>query len=171
MEIIFRNTTTYNLEEYKKFLQFHNRKYNTRYYSYTLFIVLLLSFCIVLQFRYQNTTLGILFVLILLCFIFYRTFYPIFFVKKEANSKKITKQMTNTYVFYDKYVLIRNKSHTINLKYSKFYKIFETKNCFYLYLNKNYAFVLNKNNFDIGDKSQFYDFVKSKIWFNFIPFI
>ena len=53
------------LEEYKKFLQFHNRKYNTRYYSYTLFIVLLLSFCIVLQFRYQNTTLGILFVLIL----------------------------------------------------------------------------------------------------------
>lgn len=167
MEIQFQNTTTYTLEEYKKFVQFHNEKYNTRYHLYTLFILILLIFCMVLQFRYQNIVLGILFVFILGGFLFYRVFYPLFFIKKEASSKKITQKMTNTYTFYCNFVRITNGKDDIELKYRRFYKIFETKERFYLYLSKNYAYILDKNTFNIGNVHEFYSFMKRKLWIKF----
>lgn len=167
MEIRFQNTSTYTLEAYKKFIEFHNRKYNFKYNAYTFFIICLCLFCMVLQFRYGNIGLGILFILILVGFIFYRILHPLFFIKKEANSSKIKNQTTNIYTFYDDFVIIKSEEKEAKLSYYKFYKVFETKDRFYLYLNKNYAYILFKNNFSIGESKQFMPFMKKKLWHRF----
>lgn len=164
MEIRFQNTTTYNLSEYKKFVEFHAKKYGFKYHLYTLFVMMLLIFCMVLQFCYGNITLGILFVFALVIFIFYRLLHPLFFTKKEATSKKIQKQMTNTYTFYDDFVTISNGNDNVKLKYRQFYKVFEESDRFYLYLNKNHSYILLKNNFSIGKQEDFYTFIKKKLW-------
>ena len=85
----------------------------------------------VLQFMYSNVPLGILFVIFMGAFLFWRVFYPYFFVKKEANSDKVQKHMENTYSFYDKYMTIKNSKDNIKLNYYRLYKVFETENYFY----------------------------------------
>lgn len=167
MDKLFENTTTYNSIEYRKFVEFHNKKYGFRTDFYTLFILFLIIFCMVLQFSYGNTTLGCLFIIIAIGFICYRVFYPYFFVKKEAKSDKVKKQLTNTYSFYDNYMEIKNKNDFIKLKYYKLYRIFETSDNFYLYMNKNYSFVISKSGFSIGKHEDFYKFIKKKLWFRF----
>lgn len=164
MEIRFQNTTAYNLAEYKKFVEFHSDKYNFKYHFYTLFIIALLIFCIVLQFCYGKILLGIVFIFVLVCFLFYRILHPIFLIKKEASSKKVQKKMENTYTFYDDFVIISNGKDRVKLKYSKFYKIFEEPDRFYLYLDKNHSYLLLKSNFSIGNPNDFYTFIKRKLW-------
>lgn len=165
MNKLFENTTTYTRELYKEFVEFHNRKYNLKYNSYTLFVLILIVFCMVLQFYYNEILLGCIFILFLMVFLVWRVFHPIFFVKKEANSNKVKKQLTNTYSFYDNYMEIKNNTDCFSLKYYKIHKVFETDNYFYLYINKNYSFVLSKNTFSIGDPNNFYSFIKSKLWY------
>lgn len=164
MEIRFQNTTTYNLDEYKKFVEFHAKRYNLKYHFYTLFIMALLIFCMVLQFCYGKIGLGILFILVLAAFLFYRILHPLFLTKKEASSKKVQKKMKNTYTFYDDFAIISNGKDRVKLKYSKFYKIFEEADRFYLYLNKDHSYILLKNNFTIGNANDFYAFMKKKLW-------
>lgn len=165
MKKLFENTTTYNSKIYTEFVKFHNKKYNFRYNLYTLFMLVLIVFCMVLQFLHGSIRLGILFVFIMVAFLIFRVFHPYFFVKKEANSNKVQKQLKNTYSFYDNYMVIKNINDTIKLNYYKLYKLFETEDCFYLYINKNYSFVLAKNSFSIGTAEDFYMFMKKKLWF------
>ncbi len=165
MEKLFENTTTYTSDVYKEFVNFHNQKYNLRYHSYTLFILILIVFCMVLQFNYGNILIGALFVFVMIAFLVWRVFHPTFFVKKEAKSDKIQKQMKNTYSFYDKYMTIKNSKNNIKFNYYKLYKVFETENYFYLYINKNYSFVLAKDAFSVGNPNEFYKFMKRKLWY------
>lgn len=165
MEKLFENTTTYTKDVYAEFVQFHNQKYNLKYNLYTLFVLALIVFCMVLQFLYDNIGLGILFVIFMGVFLFWRVFHPYFFVKKEANSSKVKNQMKNTYSFYDRYLEIKNSTDDVKLPYFKLYKVFETENYFYLYINKNYSFVLSKDGFSIGNAEDFYGFIKKKTWY------
>ena len=73
--------------------------------------------------------------------------------------------MKNTYSFYDKYMEIKNTDDIIKFNYYKLYKFFETENYFYLYINKNYSFVLTKTGFSIGDSNDFCKFMKKKLWY------
>ena len=41
----------------------------------------------------------------------------------------------------------------------------ETKDFFYLYIDKNHAFLLNKSNFIKGNKFEFLKFLKKKLWY------
>ncbi len=165
MKTIFENTTTYTPNVYAEFVKFHNQKYNLKYHLYTLFMVFLIAFCIVVQFSYGNILLGIGFVLFMLIFLVWRVYHPSFFVKKEANSDKVKKHLKNTYYFYDQYMQIKNANDNVKLSYYKLYKVFETENYFYLYINKNYSFVLAKDGFTTGNVDDFYKFIKKKIWY------
>lgn len=165
MEKLFENTTSYNSRVYGDFLKFHNEKYNLKYNLYTITILACIAFCIVLQFLNKQITMGILFVFVMVAFLSYRVYHPYLFIKKEANSNKIKKEMKNTYSFYNKYMEIKNSSSKVKLKYYKLYKFFETKEYFYLYINKNYSFILDKNNFSIGTPNEFSKFMKKKIWY------
>lgn len=163
VEIRFQNVTEYNLKEYKKFVEFHSEKNNFKYNLYTLFVTALIIFCMVMQFCYGKVLVGIGFIFVLVAFILYRFLHPIFYTKKEATSKKVKQHMKNTYTFYDDFVVISNKTDNVKLKYSKFYKVFNEDDRFYLYLDKNHSYILLKNNFTIGNANDFYNFIKKKI--------
>ena len=124
----------------------------------------LIIFCMVLQFCYGKVWLGVSFVFVLVIFLFYRVLHPLFLTKKEATSKKVQKKMKNTYTFYDDFATISNGKDSVKLKYSKFYKIFEETDRFYLYLDKDHSYILLKDNFSIGNADDFYAFMKKKLW-------
>ncbi len=162
MEKIFENTTVYTHEIYSLFLEFHNRKYNLKYNLYTCFISFLIIFCMVLQFLNGNIDMSIIFVLIFIAFIFWRVFHPYFIVEKEVKSDKIQKQLKNTYYFFDKYFEISNTGGLSRIKYYKLYKIFQDEHSFYLYINKDHAFIVSKNGFTLGEVNAFYSFIKKR---------
>ena len=56
---------------------------------------------------------------------------------------------------------------SFKLRYYKIYRAYENKNYFYLYLNKDYAFIIEKSGFIIGNKDEFRNFIKSKFRFKF----
>ena len=91
MKMLFKNTTKYSKECYENFLIFHNKKFGISSNLYTLVIVLLITFCLVLQYKSGNIKLAFVFILALILFLLWRIFYPIKEVKDEFNSKKITK--------------------------------------------------------------------------------
>ena len=64
MNMLFKNTTKYSKECYENFLIFHNKKFGVSSNFYTLLIVILMAFCIVLQLKAGNTQLAFIFILV-----------------------------------------------------------------------------------------------------------
>ena len=168
MKVLYKNKTKYTKETYAKYLQFHQNKFGTKYRFITILIIVLLCFFIITNFKYANKTTGFILLLALLVFCLYRFFQPISLVKKELKTEKFEKEKEFTFKFYKKYFTISDSNNFEKIKYWKLYKIYETNDFFYLYINKDHAFLLEKNTFTKGDISTFYIFVKRKIWFKMI---
>jgi Ca2+/Na+ antiporter len=165
MKAIFKNKTKYSNETYKNFLEFHQNKYGINYDFTTIVMILLITFCIIANFKYSNFGTGILFILVLIIFIFYRFFYPVKKVKKEIDSDKFKNEREFIFKFYDKYFTINQGKKYTKIRYWQLHKAFENNNFFYLYINKDHAFLLDKNGFYAGDSSAFLRFIKKKILF------
>ena len=168
MKVLYKNKTKYTKKTYAKYLQFHQNKFGTKYRFITILILVLLCFFIITNFKYANKTTGFILLLALLVFCLYRFFQPISLVKKELKTEKFEKEKEFTFKFYEKYFTISDSNNFEKIKYWKLYKIYETNDFFYLYINKDHAFLLEKNTFTKGDISTFYRFVKRKIWFKMI---
>ena len=162
-EILYKNKTRYTKDAYTKFLEFHQKKFGLKNKLYTLYVLLVLAFLIVINIKYTNY-LNIVFIgLIAVLFLGFKIFYPERKIKKEYNSEKFTKEIEFTFIFYDKYMHISNGKESQKVKYKKLYKIYETDSYFYIYLNDNLAFSLKKDNFSIGKEEEFFKFMKKKI--------
>jgi len=79
--------------------------------------------------------------------------------KKFAQSK----ETTVTINFYKFYFKIEQKVYP----YLKLYKVFETKEYFYLYVNEENAVLVNKKGFKIGTTEEFTEFIKKKCLFKY----
>lgn len=167
MNMLFKNTTKYSKECYENFLIFHNKKFGVSSNFYTLLIVILMAFCIVLQLKAGNTQLVFIFILTLICFLLWRIFHPIKEVKDEFESKKIQKESTFIFRFYEKYFTISDGTQTDKYYYWKLYKVFNTKDYYYFYLDRKYAFLINKNGFTLGNEKDFSNFIKTKCLFRY----
>lgn len=162
LKILFKNETKYNKEIYENFLNFHNKKFHFKYTLYTAAIIMLLIFCLSLQVKYHNYTLAILFGIFLSAFFLWRFLHPFSIAQKELKSNKIENKKTFYFIFYeDKFKIRDNENYNI-MPYFKLYKIFETEDFFYLYIDKTHSFVLNKNGFLIGNSNDFSTFIKKK---------
>lgn len=167
MNKLFKNTTYSNLSEYETFQNFHNRQFGPSYHLYTFTILCVLCFLCITQFSYGSILYGLLFVIIILFFIFYRYFSQLFLIKKELNSGKISNESKNVFVFYERFFKVYHNKEITKMSYWKLHKIFETKTHFYLYVNKTYAFILNKEGFSLGTSDTFSDFIKRKCRFKY----
>ncbi len=167
MKMLFKNTTKYSKECYENFLIFHNKKFGISSNLYTLVIVLLITFCLVLQYKSGNIKLAFVFILALILFLLWRIFYPIKEVKDEFNSKKITKESTFIFRFYEKYFTISDGTQIDKYYYWKLYRIFNTNDYYYFYLDRKYAFLINKNGFSLGSEKDFSSFIKTKCLFRY----
>ncbi len=167
MKLLFKNTTTYNKDIYDKFLLFHQKRYHFSYTVYTATVVALILFVLILQVKYHNFTIAILFCCVFTIFILWRYFHPIAEVSKEYQSDKIQKGKSFTFKFYDNFFIIENIKEFSKFKYYKLYKVFETVDFFYLYIDKTHAFLLDKTKFKNNNSQQFSDFIKKKCWWCF----
>lgn len=165
MKMLFKNKTKYTKETYNEYLQFHQNKYGMNYKFSTIVTILLLSFCAFCNIRYANLVTGILILLALTIFCLYRFFYPIKKVKKELKTEKFKKEKEFIFTFYENCFIVSDGKNSDRLKYWNLHKVFETDSFFYLYINKDHAFLLNKSTFITGDTSKFLKFLKKKIWY------
>ena len=69
----------------------------------------------------------------------------------------------SVFLFYDYYLKVDKEI----VYYFKLYKIFEVKDYFYLYINKDYALMLDKKGFKIGTVDEFRNFIKKKSLFKY----
>ena len=168
MQILFKNKTKYTKQAYNSYLHFHQEKYGYKYKFMTILIIMLLAFCIICNLKYSNFLTSFLILIALIIFVIYRFFYPKVKIQKELKTEKFKKEKEFVFTFYENYFVISNEKLSEKIKYWKLYKVFENSDFFYLYIDKEHAFLLNKRCFLKGDPSKFMQFIKKKIKFKII---
>lgn len=166
-EILFKNKTKNTPESYAEFLNFHQKTFHLSYLAYTVFWSFMFLLCIILCFGSNSRTQGVLFTIALIVFIAYRILRPRMLVDKELKSDKLTTNNINTFYFYDKTFEAKNERGKFYYKYSLLYKAFETETYFYLYVNKENAFLVSKSAFSLGKAEDFSSFLKKKCGFKY----
>ena len=188
LKVLFKNKTKYTKEIYKEFLEFHTKRYHLQATIFNVIVIALILFLIVLQIAYRYYSIAILSTIIFTGFCLYRYFHPILVVKKELKGETISQEKSFTFKFYEKYFKVsdninQEKSFTFKF-YEKYFKVsdninvnkvkylnlrkgFETKDFFYLYLDKTHAFIINKKNFSIGKSIDFSEFIKKKCFLRY----
>lgn len=167
MEPLFKNKTVLSKENYMNLVEFHQKKNNWKYWSYTGIISIL--FVIAIAFQIANSDyLRILIISIFFVgFLLYRFINPYYKTVKEIQSDKVQKSLINYYFFYEKFFKIKNELGSSKIKYHKLYKVYENEDYFYLYLDKSNALIVKKSGFMIGNADSFEKFIKSKVWIKF----
>lgn len=165
--LLFKNVTFCDIENYRKFLEFHNDRNKLKYYLYTLFISILLIFCLIVCFKDKYYILSLLFTLIFIFFISYRVFKPLFKIKKEVKEKKLSKGFKNVFFFYPNYFSVKNHKGRSKIRYYKVHKVYETPEFFYIYIDNENAFLLSREDFKEGTSKKFSKFIRKKVIFRY----
>lgn len=166
MKPLFENTTKYTINNYQKFLQFHRNKFSFSYNAYTIIMAILLIYCIILNIVEKKLLLFLFFVLLLIAFLWWRIIYPLSNYKKSYNAIKNAKgkEQTFTFHFYKQFFTL-NK---VRFYYFKLFKVYETKEYFYLYINDDNAALVSKDGFKNGKTpEEFAEFIKKKCMFKY----
>lgn len=167
MKLLFKNSTKLSADLYSDFLNFHQNKYNNKYIFINALSIILLLFCMFTTFQSNLMNLFVLFTIILMFFIGYRFLYPIYKVKQESESEKVQNEYVNNFYFYDNHFVVSNFSGKSSYKYFKLYRVFEDDTYFYLYIDENYAFILKKDGFKLGNYNDFSSFMHKKLPFKY----
>lgn len=162
MKPLFKNTTQYNSEVYKEFLNFHAKKFHLTFTIYNIFVIAFLLFCIIYQISKHNFSIAIFICFLLTGFILWRNLRPAKEVRETYESNVIQKEQKFTFSFYPKHLRISSMTQYQTIKYSKLYRIYETKTFFYLYIDRTHSYLLDKNKFLIGTPQKFKLFIKKK---------
>jgi len=163
MKPLFENTTKYNKKNYEQFLGFHNKKFSFSYNLYTIIMTILLVICMILNILERKLLFVFMFLGILVLFLLYRLYWPMKRHQKTQKQYENNKQLICNYSFYKWYFTLNDKT----FYYFKLYKVFETKDYFYLYINDEHASLVNKNGFKNGNSKDFAEFIKKKCLFKY----
>ena len=166
-KLLFKNSTKYSKKVYDEFTRFHNDKNSLSYDLFTIFIIVLLIYCLVMTIKNKIVFLAVIFGVALIVWVAYRLFNPVFFYKKEVNKKDVSKEKTFKFYFYDNYFKIRDNLDYNTIYYFRLHKVYETKNFFYLYFDKKYSFIVDKSGFSQGTAEEFSKFIKNKMWLKY----
>lgn len=169
LKILFKNVTKYDEDMYKEFLAFHQKTFGLKHSLYTAFVIGILLILIAMQIRIHNIDLAIILCFVIVGFFLWRYLHPASEVSKEFNSEKIQDKKEFTFTFYEKKIKIRenDKLETYIIKYNELYRIYETKDFFYLYTDSTHSLLINTDNFIIGNSEDFSKFIKKKCRFKY----
>ena len=160
---LFKNITTYTNQNYSQFLKFHNDKYKFSYNFYTIIMSILLGYCVTINIKNKSILSTLLFLFLLIIFVLLRFYLPIRRLRKTKANIKKTSKSTHVFLFYNYYLRVNNKI----IYYFKLYKVFEAKDYFYLYINQDYALMIDKKGFNIGTVEDFRNFIKKKCFLKY----
>ncbi len=164
LKVLFKNTTQYSKLIYDEFLAFHTKIYHFSYLAYTVLVTAFLLGSLILQIKYHNFSVAILLCFGFTSFILWRFFRPIHDVSKEYNSETIQQEKSFTFQFYDNFFVIKSSQVYSKVKYYQLYRIFETTDFFYLYIDKTHSFLVSKSGFKKNNPDDFSKFIQKKCW-------
>ena len=167
MKILFKNKTKYTENSYKKFLEFHSNKFGFKNTFYILFMSMILFTCIILYFVNHFYLQAFLTILLLALFLVLKIIRPTLKVKKDFESDKIQKEKVFKFIFCKNYFKIYDNLKYYKIKYAKLYKIFDTNDFFYLYINDENSLLVDKKGFYYGTADEFSKFLKKNYWFKY----
>ena len=163
MKPLFKNVTKYNKKNYEQFVEFHRKKYSFSYNLYTLIMSLLLLYCIVFNIQQHQLQLLALFLVLFIIWLVIRVYIPVQRYKKNKTEFSKNQSASFTFDFYKYYFTVGKKT----FYYFKLYKVFETEDYFYLYINEDFAALINKSGFKIGNAKDFSEFIKKNCFFKY----
>ena len=163
MKPLFKNTTIYNSKIYNEFMKFHDDKFGFSYNAYNIIMICLLLYCVIFSLINKEFMVFVLFLAMLIFLILFRIYIPLKRHQNEEKKYSKNKQSKVSFSFYNYYFKIGKKF----VYYYKLYKIFETKDYFYLYLDEQNAFLVSKTGFTVGTSEDFGDFIKKKCLLKF----
>lgn len=167
MKELFLNKTKCTQKEYDRFMQTQVKEHAVSELLYTLFNIAFFTFCTIFAFMNKEYKLGIIIIIGLLIYGWYKFIRPIKMVRKEKKSNKLIKEYVNTYKFYKNFFTTENPDGKAQTFYFKIYKVIETKTHFYIYIARDYAFIVAKNGFIDSDGEDFKEFIKKKVKFKY----
>ena len=121
-------------------------------------MTILLVYCVILNIVQKNIKFVFMFLALLIVFLLFRLYIPMRKYKKTQKQYSKNQENTFTFSFYKHYFTL-NKT---TFYYFKLYKVFETKDYFYLYINNENAAMVSKNGFKVGTVEKFSKFIKKK---------
>ena len=163
MKPLFKNITKYNSNNYKEFTEFHTNKYSFSQNAYTIIMSILLIYCIFINIKNKDFLIILLFMGILVLFLGWRLYLPYKRSEKIKKEYKDNKERGFIFSFYKHYFTLNNKT----IYYFKLYRVFETKDYFYLYIDEDNAALVSKKGFEIGTAEDFSNFIKKKCFLKF----
>lgn len=167
MEKIFENKTKYSQKEYNAFLESYNKEFATSDSAYIIFYMLFFGVCMIFAFKEGIFLLGITLFIGLFIYLWYKIIRPAKSVEKDKKSHKMSGSFVNKYDFYNNFFKIENTDGKAQIFYFKLYRVVETKSYFYIYVSREYAFIVSKLGFTKGNQEDFSKFIKKKISFKY----
>ena len=167
MEELFENKTKYTQKAYDIFIDSYMQEYSLSNKLFMLWNFSFFGFCAVLAFYSKEIMLGIAIIIGLLIYLAFIVVKPILEGKKVQKSEKLSGTFINTYKFYKKYFRAENPDGEAQIYYFKLYKIVETEEYFYLYISRDYAFIMAKSGFTKGTIEEFTNFMRKKIYLKY----
>lgn len=163
MKPLFKNVTKYNSKNYEQFIKFHGEKFNFSYNMYTAVMSILLIYCIILNIMQKNIPFVLLFLALLILIFLFRMYLPMKRYQKTKKQYSKNKETSISFIFYKFYFTVGKKT----FPYMRLYKVFETKDYFYLYIDDENAVLISKNGFKMGTAEEFSEFIKKKCFFKY----
>ena len=162
MDPLFKNTTKYTNKTYQKFIDFHNKKFDLSSTLYTIVMFILIIYCFIYSISQKTFLLSLVFFIAFILYSILKIYVPTQKYKKTKN-KYQDKPSYYTYIFYKMYFTISDKP----IYYFKLHRIFETTDCFYLYIDDDTAFSVSKSGFKLGTAEEFSKFIQKKCFFKY----
>jgi len=163
MKPLFKNITIYNSKNYNQFIKFHGEKFNFSYNMYTLLMLVLILYCFILNIIQKNILLVFLFLIMFALTIVFRLYLPAKRYKETKKNFSKNKSNSVTINFFKFYFKVGKKV----CPYLKLYKVFETQDYFYLYVDEENAVLVDKKGFKLGTVEDFTEFIKKKSLFKY----
>lgn len=159
---LFENKTLYTKELYLEFSKFHLRKRSliTAIPLYICMAIMTLSSILLIVLN-LDISAGIAFLILSLAVILIYIFLPNISVSKVLKFDKTFENTENKYEFYEDYLFVENKYGSTKVDYNDLYKVYETKNNIYIYINSTQAFLVSKSGFD-SKLDEVKEFLKNK---------
>ena len=171
-EILFKNVTKMEKQDYEIFSRFWLTKYKRYNYITKVIVCLIFLFLGVYSPIYQIATYGTInSVLLFRLYTHLCVFIVLIMPKGTINEKQ---NIENNYEFTDSKIIIRtntyNTQEIIYEKYNPIYRVCETEKYIYFMTLNNSAYILNKDEFIVGKREDFSKYIKEKYKEKYIDF-
>ena len=111
----------------------------------------------------KEIKLGIVLVIAFCLYLFYKFVFIPKKIKKQEQSNQLVKEYIITYTFFKNHFISKNEEKEASTSYFNIYKVIETKTNYYIYMSREYAFIISKDGFIKGKEEEFKEFIKKKV--------